>query len=251
MEKRFLCTACGRCCYGLLPLTIDEALKRADTFPLAMSITPIKPGERGYSSISSIAATTMVTPSKELFLLIMPVSFVPATMPCPELGTNNHCMVHSSKPLRCKTMPFYPYKDENQQSEMLVLREGWECSTGEDAPVVYKDQIIMDREDFDHERQALVGQAPSLRRYAELLLRHSPAHLARVRLAAKSPKPNQVIVNFVSYLRYNKDLDLIDYTRKQFPVLQEWQARTAGSPKFLEYHRYYTECMGELERYRR
>ena len=40
MERRFACTACGKCCFGLLPLTIGDALAHADKFPLVVICHP-------------------------------------------------------------------------------------------------------------------------------------------------------------------------------------------------------------------
>jgi Fe-S-cluster containining protein len=250
-EQRFRCTACGLCCHGLLPLTIAEALAGAGRFPLAISITPVKVKTPGHAGVGEIAATIDITRKKTMPILVTPVSFVPAHLPCPELDGEGLCSIHATKPLRCRTMPFYPYRDEAHQADMLTPRPGWLCETGEDAPVVYRDRRIVDRTDFDTERQALVDQAPALRRYADLLLKHAPAHHARVLKAAQSPVPGRVIVSFVSYLRYDNRLDLLDFSARQLPVLEAWAEKTAGDPKAAEHHRYYREAMAELERYRR
>jgi Fe-S-cluster containining protein len=227
-EQRFSCTACGACCYGLLPLTVGEALKSADRFPLAITITPIKPGARGYRAAGSIAASVVLPSKKTALLLVNPVSFVPPSMPCPELSDNNLCSIHIDKPVRCKAMPFYAYKDEDHQRDMLVPRAGWQCLTNADAPVVYRDQTIVDRVDYDEERTALVEQAPALRRWVEFLFKHDPVFSKRIVKATQSPLAGRVVIGFVSFLRFNKALDLLEFARKQQPVLDTWAEGTAG-----------------------
>ncbi|EEF26054.1 conserved hypothetical protein, partial [Ricinus communis] len=77
-------------------------------------------------------------------------------------------------------MPFYAYKDEDSQRDMLVPRPGWECNTGDDAPVVYRDGSIIDKAEFSAERAALVEQAPTLQRYIDLLLKYDPTFVMRL-----------------------------------------------------------------------
>lgn len=248
-EQRFSCTACGACCYGLLPLTVDEALSHAHKFPLAMTITPIKPGARGYRSAGSIAASVVLPSRKTALLLVAPVSFVPPSMSCPELAEDNLCSIHIDKPVRCKAMPFYAYKDEDYQRDMLVPRAGWQCLTNADAPVVYRDQTIVDRVDFDEERIALVEQAPALQRWVEFLFKHDPVFSARIVKATQSPLAGRVVIGFVSFLRFNKARDLLEFARKQHPVLDTWAERTAGDAKVAQFHQYYREAGSDLDRY--
>jgi Fe-S-cluster containining protein len=248
-EQRFACTACGLCCSGLVPLTTHEAVAMADRFPLAMTITPVKPGTRGQGVIEQIGGAVVLPPKKKFQLLVTPVSFIPPLMPCPELMPDNLCGIHDHKPIRCRTMPFYAYKDEDHQLDMLSPRSGWLCDTGETAPVVYRDRRIVDRTDFDAERHALVDQAPALGRYMDLLLKHSPVMLARIAKASQSSPMGRVVVSFVSFLRYDRGQDLLGFARKQAPVLEEWDRRTAGNGKLAEYNNYYREALNDLRRY--
>ena len=248
-EQRFSCTACGLCCHGLVPLTVDEAIRFADRFPLAVTITPVKPGTRGHQVLDRIGVTVQLPPKKKYSLLIAPVSFVPASMQCPALTQDKLCGIHAEKPIRCWTMPFYAYKDEDHQIDLLTPRSGWQCDTGPDAPVVYRDRRIVDRTDFDAERQALLDQAEAIRRYADLLLKHSPLMLARVAKATQSSPMGRVVVSFVSMLRYDRSRDLVGFARRQFPVLEDWERRTAGDPKLKEHHGYYREAMADMRRY--
>ncbi|MHB0953433.1 MAG: YkgJ family cysteine cluster protein [Allorhizobium sp.] len=248
-EQRFSCTACGACCFGSLPVTIEEALRQAGRFPLAMAITPIKPGARGYRSAEHIGASIILPSRKTSLLLVTPVSFVPPSMPCPELADDNLCSIHADKPLRCRAMPFYASKDEDHQRDMLIPRAEWKCDTGVDAPVVYRDQKILNRTDFDGERSALMGQAQALRRYVELVLKHDRILLARVTKAAQAPLAGRVITGFVSFLRYDPKVDLLEFARKQQPVLESWAQKTSSDAKVAQFHQYYREAVSDLDRY--
>lgn len=248
-ERRFACTACGLCCTGLVPLTLREAVDMADRFPLAMMITPVKPGTRGQSVLEKIGATVVLPPKRRMQLLVSPVSFVPPSMPCPQLTPENLCAIHSAKPIRCRTMPFYAYKDEEFQVDLLQPRGGWQCDISDSAPVVYRDQHIVDRADFDAERRALLDQREALTRYIDLLLKHSPVMMARIAKASGTSPMGRVVASFVSYLRYDRTLDLGRFARAQHPVLQDWQVRTAGDTKAAEFNNYYKEAALELQRY--
>lgn len=221
----------------------------ADRFPLAMTITPVKPGTRGQTVVEQIGASVVFPPKKRFSLLVTPVSFIPPSMPCPELRPDNLCGIHAHKPIRCRTMPFYAYKDEDHQTDMMIPRSGWLCDTGETAPVVYRDRRIVDRADFEAERHALIEQATAIRRYVDLLLKHSPMMLARVSKASQSSPMGRVVVSFVSLLRYDRSQDLLDFARRQAPVLEDWERRTSGNSKFSEYNTYYREALSDLRRY--
>lgn len=49
MEHHFRCTACGKCCYGQLPLTLADAFAHAERFPLALIWTPLREGSKDYA----------------------------------------------------------------------------------------------------------------------------------------------------------------------------------------------------------
>ncbi|QRM45141.1 YkgJ family cysteine cluster protein [Rhizobium sp. BG4] len=248
-EQRFACTACGLCCYGLLPLTINEAISRADRFPLAISVTPVRSGTRGHTSISRIGVTASIGKGKPINLLVTPISFIPPSSPCPALGADNLCSIHNEKPERCKTMPFYAYKDEDSQRDMLVPRPGWECNTGDDAPVVYRDGSIIDKAEFSAERAALVEQAPTLQRYIDLLLKYDPTFVMRLQKGIHLLPGGKIVLNFASLLRHIKSADVTEYARRQHPVLAEWALKTADDPKSSQFHAYYKGALSEIARY--
>ncbi|WP_312405397.1 YkgJ family cysteine cluster protein [Rhizobium sp.] len=248
MEHRFACTACGLCCFGILPLTINEAMSKAGTFPLAMSLTPIKAGTRGHNVMSQIGATATLV-RKTIYLQVSAVSFIPPAMRCPELGADNLCSIHADKPERCKTMPFFAYKDEDSQRDLLVPRPGWKCDTAETAPVVYRDRVIIDRRNFANERAALVSQKPQLQRYVDFLIKYDPVTSSRLVRSAQSAQPGRVIVSFASFLRHDRSLDILAFARSQSPVLADWAEKTASDASAVSYHGYYKQALSELNRY--
>jgi Fe-S-cluster containining protein len=248
-DQRFECTACGKCCYGLLPLSIEDALKHAGRFPLAISIRQLKTGIQGQAAAEALTLSLDSGRNTRIALLAAPVSFVPADMRCPELADDNGCSIHHDKPLRCRTMPFSALRDESHQAELLQPRKDWQCSTAGDAAVVYRDNKIVERQDFDRERTCLIDDAVVINRYLDLFLQHNPGQHARVLQSSKSSATSNVMVSFVSFLRYNKKYDLLDFARRQYPVLDIYVKKTAREKRYGLHHRYYSEAMAELQRY--
>ncbi|MGE5503216.1 MAG: YkgJ family cysteine cluster protein, partial [Actinomycetota bacterium] len=168
--RRFACTACGRCCYGWLPLTVDDALAHAHRFPLAMVWTPVRQGHKAFALTARLGTTIRLPGRREAAVRIIPVAYLPPSQACPELAADGRCAIHADKPLRCRTMPFFPYAEEADQAEMLMPRKGWACDVSEAAPVVYRGKEIVERGDWEAERTALKQAVPVLRRYGEALL---------------------------------------------------------------------------------
>ncbi|MBV5335772.1 YkgJ family cysteine cluster protein, partial [bacterium] len=110
VERRFRCTACGACCRGELPLTLEEAFRHAHRFPLAMVWTPIKPGGKSHELATRLGTSVRLAGKKDAGVFIVPTAYVPAALPCPALADDGLlCSMHEDKPLRCRTMPFYPH----------------------------------------------------------------------------------------------------------------------------------------------
>ncbi len=145
-------------------------------------------------------------------------------------------------------MPFNPYKDEGAQSDLLVPKPGWQCETGVEAPVVYRDKRILERGDFDAELNAIDEQQPSMRRLITFTVEHNPVIREQIIGASRSPS-GRVVIGFGSLLRFEKALDPVDYARRQRPVLRHWAERTDGEAKLAEFHRFYRQAERELERY--
>lgn len=248
-EKRFACTACGKCCYGILPLTLSEAIDGADLFPLAMSFTPVRQSEKHFKITTRLGTSLQIAKRQKIAVLVMPVAYIPSLMPCPHLTRGNLCSVHETKPLRCKTMPFYPYHEEDQQAAMLVPRKEWLCDTTAEAPVVYCERKIVDRTDFDAEREALLQDAPALRVYADKLLKINPSILGHLMKAAQGPMASRLFLSFSSFLRIDRRMSLSAFALKQHKVLEEWGRKTADDSSWAEYNTYYREAGAELACY--
>jgi Fe-S-cluster containining protein len=248
MERRFLCTVCGRCCSGWLPLTLEEALAHAGRFPLAMVWTPVRPGAKAYELTCRIGTILALDKRRQVALRLVPTAYVPPALSCPALDADGRCSIHADKPLRCRTMPFFPYREEDDQADTLVPRKSWLCETGEAAPVVYRDKVITDRADFDRERQALLDQAPLLRRYADWLISALPPVREQVIKLALKPAGGSLVLDFASLLPRLPKLDVADFARRQLPVLRAWAAATAGKPELAGYHQHYRQWTKEMAR---
>ncbi len=244
--QHFACTRCGKCCYGWLPLTIADAFANAGRFPLAMVWTTVPEASRAFELTAQLGMTVALPKRKRVAVLIAPTAYLPPSFPCPALSSENQCAIHADKPLRCRSMPFYPYRRETDQADMLVPRKGWVCDTSANAPVVYQNHKILERDDFDRERAALVEQAPMLRAYAETILKHYPAVMARVQKTAQNPATGSIVVGFWSFLRHHRTEDPVKFAKAQHPVLIEFISRTAATSMLANYHKYYQESAAEL-----
>lgn len=247
MDRRFTCTACGKCCFGALPLTLDDALAHADRFPLAMIWTPVRQGSKSFDLTARLGTTVRLPNRKQLAVLIAPTAYIPPSLPCPALTPEGRCAIHGDKPSRCRTMPFYPYREDKDQADLLIPRQGWACDTSATAAVVYRDKTIVDRADFDRERQALLRQAPALRDYAQSLMAMAPWLVEGLARAAMKPVGGHVVVNAGSFLSRLDPAEAAAFARRQHPVLTEFSDLTAGVPALKDYHARYTEWADDLK----
>ncbi len=248
MERRFSCTACGKCCYGLLPLTIDDALAHADKFPLVVVWTPVRQGGRSFRLTAEQGITIQLRKRKLAAVQIAPTAYVPPTFPCPELTEEGLCGIHAVKPLRCRAMPFTAYRDENDQDDLMIPRSGWACDTSDQAALVYRDKSIVDRGDFDVERRRLVGDAAILKPYAEWLLDTAPPLRMALHKVAMKPGGGRVVVAFSTLIPRLPKVDIYAFAEKQFPVMKAFAERTAGASDLEEFHQRYVEGAAEWEK---
>jgi len=249
MEQRFHCTACGKCCYGMLPLTLDDAIANSGRFPLAMLWTTVRQGAKSFALTVRLGTTVKLGKRKQIAVQITPISYIPPSLSCPALTPEGQCSIHADKPSRCRTMPFYPYREEWDQSDLLVPRQGWECDTSTAAPVVYRDKKIVPRKDFDHERQELVDQVPTLRAYADRLIANAPNVVMALEEAAKKPSGGHVVLNFTAIVPRLSEIDMPAFAQKQLPLLTEYAHKTAGIPEEAEFHQYYRDSAAGMERF--
>ena len=249
MERHFHCTACGKCCFGWLPLTLADAVANAGRFPLAMVWTAVRQGARSFAHVARLGTTVTLRTKKKIAAQIAPTAYIPPALPCPELTAEGLCAIHTDKPLRCRTMPFFPYRDESDQGEMLVPRKDWECDTSAAAPVVYRDKSLVERADFDRERAALLAQAPILRAYAERLLATAPNVAQALEKAAKKPRGGQLVLNFTAILPRLAEVDVAEFARRQGPGLESFAEKVEGTDAPAEYGRYYRENAAGMARF--
>ena len=146
-------------------------------------------------------------------------------------------------------MPFSPYREERDQSPMLLPKQGWECDISSEAPVVYRDKKVVARQDFDNESKELVEQAETLRDYADALITNAPNVAAGLESAARKTSGGDVGLNFTTLLPRLQKTDSSDFARQQLPVLNDFADRTDGVAELKDYHRYYRDNATGLKRY--
>lgn len=248
MERHFHCTACGKCCFGWLPLTIKDALAHAGRFPLAVVWTPVKQASKAFDISAKLGITVRTRDKKQLAVRIVPTGYIPPSMPCPALTADSLCGIHVDKPSRCRTMPFFPYREETDQADLLVPRAGWDCDTSPKAPVVYRDKVVVDRVDFVQELEELRSQVHVLRTYGESLMGSVPGMIDNLTRAMMKPGGGHVVVSFASLLRHLEGVDKRAIAELQLPRLTEYAAKISDQPKLAEYHRNYDDWAWEIER---
>lgn len=246
MERHFGCTACGKCCYGWLPLTLGDALVHAGRFPLALVWSVVPQGTRTYPLAARMGVTLKAGKRTHIAALIVPTAYIPPSLPCPELGADGRCGIHDTKPQRCRTMPFYPYREEADQADMLVPREGWECDISITAPLVYRDKALVERADFDCERKKLLEQAPVMQRYAEYMLKYSPWIADNLAALATRPGGN-VVTSLSSFFTATRQPNAAQLAAQQLPVLRVFAEKTAAVAELADYHRNYVGWAKEME----
>lgn len=247
MALHFACTACGQCCYGQLPLTLKDALVHAARFPLALLWTPLRKGSKDFPLVARLGVSVPLPRHQGLAALVVPTSYLPPAMACPALGPDMLCTIHDNKPTRCKSMPFYPYREERYQAELLKPRKGWECDTSDTAPLVFSDHKIMHRADFDQERRDIEEQAPVIRMFAHYLFKYNPPLMAALANEASKPKPGQIVSSLSSFLTATRNPNAVDIARAQVPVLTALVEQTAGQLEHHAYHVQYLEWLEEMK----
>lgn len=247
-ERHFACTACGKCCHGLLPLTLADADAHADRFPLGVMWTPVRPNQRSFELTARLGAKVRLRDRRTIAVRITAVAYMPQALPCPALGADGLCSIHERKPARCRTMPFFPYVEEAEQAAHLVPRKGWDCDVSQAAPILFRDRNIVDRTDFDAERTQLLSQAPLLKAYAEAQLATIPGLLDKLGMVASRPLGGDVLLGMATLLPHWPGPDAADFARRQRPVLDDFAARTADDQGAAEFHHRYRQWAREMAR---
>ncbi len=177
-------------------------------------------------------------------VVIMPTAYIPSTFSCPELSAEGLCLIYDSKPSRCKTMPFYPYREESDQRTMLVPRKDWLCDITPAAQVVYRDGKILARQDFELERRALLAQSDIMRQYADYMFKYSPWIIDS--LVALKPDAT-LLTSLSSFLTAIKHLDAKSIAAQQLPVFLAFADKTKGIPALADYYKHYAGWAKEMD----
>lgn len=246
MTKHFQCTACGKCCYGLLPLTYRDALAHANLFPLCVLWTPVQRGTRDFEAAKELGIQFKFN-HNEMASFVTLGSFVPKSFRCPALRDDNLCAIHSEKPARCRAMPFNPCRSEMNQSDLLNPREGWACDVSPNAPVVYENRKIIDRSDFDAEKALLQQQVPAMQRYANYMFKYFPSMQTQLGIAATKQKNGYVVTSLSSFLTATRDSNASQIALDQRPILKKFASMTEGKIEHETFHKFYLEWEREMD----
>jgi len=248
MERHFECTACGKCCQGWLPLSIADALRHADRFPLFLLWTPVRPGGKSYDLTARLGFTLKLKKRKQAAVRLTAMSYVPSHSPCPALGVDGLCAVHETKPQRCRTMPLSGSRAESDQTDLLIPAPGWECDISAAAPVQYRDKKIVERTEFEAERTELLQDAEILRPFAELMLDSVPSLRMDLEKMASRPQGGHVIVNFSTLVPRLSNVDIYALAAQQLSVMEAFAALTQDNPDLKGEHQRYAACADEWRR---
>lgn len=244
-ERRFRCTACGQCCYGSLPLTLDEMREHCGRFPLAIVWRVVPKGARSYALTERLGVGIRFSKGRRAALSMTLASYLPPGIACPELTPDGRCGIHERKPLRCRTMPFHPAREESDQAELLRPRAGWACDTGDAAAVVYRAGRIAERADFDLERSAMLAQAETMRVHSAYVFKYMPWVMDTLAALTTNPE-GSLVVSLSSFLTACRQPDAPAIAARQLPVLLRLASSTAGIDQLAEYHRSYSGWAKEL-----
>lgn len=247
MGGRFACTACGKCCHGQLPLTLPDALKHADKFPLAVLWTPLRKGSKDFPLVSRLGVSVPMPKHPGLAALVVPTAYIPPQLPCPALGSDMLCKIHDDKPLRCKTMPFYPYREERFQAELLKPRKDWECDVSDTAPVVFDGQHILQRNDFDQERQEIEAEHPKIQMFANHQFKYNPMLATVLAKEATKPHPGQIVSSLSSFIVGARIGNAKEIAQRQLQVLAEFIRQTDGREDVRKYNENYRVWLEEMK----
>jgi len=244
MERHFQCVACGKCCFGCLPLTLQDAIRYADSFPLALFWTAVSYGTRAFSMSAKMGTVLKLRGHSKIAVTVTPTSYIPVSFPCPKLTSEGLCSIHEDKPLRCRTMPFYPYREERDQTDLLAPRKGWACDISESAEVVYRNHNILNRVYFDQEQRALLEQTSTMRTYVEYVLKYMPWVLDRLFSTAQG---GNVVTSLSSFCTAIRLPNVSSLASQQLPILLQYAKNVADQPEFAEYQQQYSSWAKEME----
>lgn len=112
--------------------------------------------------------------------------------------------------------------------------------------MVYRDNAIVDRGDFDRERAELRSQVPAMRTYAAYVMKYMPWVIEHLDVAAHEPS-GRVLTSLSSFLTATKTYNRAELARRQLPVLTERRDQTADSLDLAGYHQQYSGWLVEAQ----
>jgi hypothetical protein len=112
--------------------------------------------------------------------------------------------------------------------------------------VVFRNNEIVFREDFDREKLDLQEQVPILRRYADYMLKYSPLLVSSLVTASSKPIAQQVVTSLSSFLTATRNTETKRIAQLQLPILSEYAAKTAENEKLREFHKNYSNWHKEM-----
>jgi Fe-S-cluster containining protein len=222
-------------------------MEHADRFPLAMVWTVVRPDSKSFALSKRIGTTVKVARRREVAVQVSAMAYLPEAIKCPELTDDNLCGIQATKPLRCRTMPFYPYQEESDQDSLLIPRAGWTCDISKEAPLVYRDGKILDRQDFDMEWDRLKEQSRHIRPYADRLVASSAQLVRELEVLSKRSGGGRLALGFTGILPRLPNVDLKDFAARQLPVLRRFAEVTAENAAHRKFHDLYQSSIRGLE----
>jgi hypothetical protein len=143
-------------------------------------------------------------------------------------------------------MPFYPYRDERFQHEVMRFKNEWSCETDPSAPLVYADGRVVDRKDFEAERQKILEEVPLMRRYAAYMFKYSPHIVRQLTVASAHPQAKHIVTSLSSFMTAIRYPHMKSIAEKQIPVLDRAITSCHNRPELGEFLRHYEVWRKEM-----
>jgi len=213
-ERRFACTACGRCCDKGPEMELGEATALAGTFLTSLlfkvhslplddrsdrarqwwllqgSRIPVRPAleeQRRHLGLFASRRQADRRRDRQIFLTISATVDDGGRASCPALH-DDRCGIYDSRPLTCRTVPLHYSRPPSTLARYLdrfAGTEGYRCDTGADAPLILAGNRIAD-DGIRAQRDEAVRLARADRAWKDRLL----ALMDDERLAAAAGLPS-------------------------------------------------------------
>jgi len=172
-ERRFACTACGRCCDKGPEMELGEASALAGAFLLSLlfkvhslplddrsdrakrwwsaqgSRIPVRPAleeQRKHLGLFASRRQADRRRDRQIALTISATVDDDGRSSCPALR-DDRCGIYDSRPLTCRTVPLHYSRPPSTLARYLdhfAGTEGYRCDTGADAPLILAGHRIVD-----------------------------------------------------------------------------------------------------------